>query len=69
MGRIFKILVGGFQKAKMQPVQLEFEGQIRTKQNAVGILKKRSRNPFVGYAAKLSATCANVYRYIRMVSS
>jgi len=40
MGGIFKILVGGFQKAKMQPVQLEFEGQIRAKQNAVGILKK-----------------------------
>lgn len=40
MGGIFKIVVGRFQKAKMLPVQLEFEGQIRTKQNAVGILKK-----------------------------
>ena len=42
MGGIFKIVVGGFPKAKMQPVQLEFEGQIRTKQNAVGILKKEA---------------------------
>jgi hypothetical protein len=40
MGGIFKIVVGGFQKAKMLPVQLEFESQICTKQNAVGILKK-----------------------------
>jgi hypothetical protein len=43
MGRIFKILVGGFQKAKMQPVQLEFEGQIRTNRMRSEYLKKKSQ--------------------------